>query len=447
LIRRPYAPDESRATRIGRRSLTSGDWILCFGMGGLAALGFGTLVTGAPSPVRVGWLICGLIVLLAVSSIGSRRGNPPQATFLLVCGGYLVLKIAALALGPYPAAIADFMDAYKAYIFLPVVIWFAGRRVFSPEGVALATKTLLLAFAVKYSASIAMGSPRPIMWVENNFELMTLIGFTYLAFNHLGPRRNLWVAVLVAVVLASSSRSGLAELCVCLTLLYWRPQSKAFLLSVLSLPAVGWWALRVVESRTVGGVRATDRWRFFELFQYETRSWSASEWLLGAYPLTPLSSATCGELAFWRALFATLDGGTCYSVIFHAYALRAVFDHGVVGVLFLLWLLWLALRMGGVSARDRLALICLGVVNSLSVSAFNSEYLMLVFVIAAGIDRGKAARTEMLADVSEADPRHSRFRDSPAMFTEAASTAQPLTALTSATECRRTGAHSTDARP
>lgn len=363
---------------------TPGDRILRWVLLLLTIPGFASPATSSGPPIRVGGFILATILIIGIASAG--RSTKPRATLLLVAGGYLALKATATVLGPHPASPADFVAGYKAYVFLIVIVWFVGSNAFTTRGLAQTTRWLLAIFAIKYAVSIAAGNPRPVVWIENNFELMTLIGFAYLSFRHLGPRRNLWMAVLVGVVFASGSRSGLMELSLCMLLLYWRPRSRLFLLSASTMAIVGWWAFRLIEQRTVGGITGTDRWRFFTLFEFETRSWSATEWLVGAYPVTPLSSTTCGELARWRSLFSgTGDGQECYSVILHSFALRAVFDQGILGTLLLLTVLWLALKTSGVRPRDRVALLGIGVLNATSVSAFNSEYLMLVTVVAAGL--------------------------------------------------------------
>jgi hypothetical protein len=363
-----------------------GDRLLRCGLIALAVPGFLALPSGGAPTFRIGWGIYLLIALTAAITWRVAGARIPRATWHLAAGLYLAVKVTQIALGAQPAGLHVVADSYKAFLLLPVVAWFLRRDSFTYAGIATTTRALLVVFLVKYAATRALTPARPQVWIENNFELMTLIGFFYLAYRHLGPRRDLWTAALVAVVFMSGSRSGLAELCLCLLVIYWRPASKAFLLYAVSGIAVAWWALRLVEARTgAGGLSSTDRWRFLNVFRQETAHWSPLEWLIGTTPVTPLSWDGCYSLSFYRALFA--DNDTCYSVVLHAFALRGTYDNGVLGVGFLLAFIYLALKASGVDTRGRIAILGIGIINATSVSAFNSEYYVLVLVVACGLRR------------------------------------------------------------
>jgi hypothetical protein len=114
----------------------------------------------------------------------------------------------------------------------------------------------------------------------------------------------------------------------------------------------------------------------------------------GAFPLTPLSPGSCGSLAFYEILFSKTDPGVCYSVIFHSFLMRAVFDHGLLGLVLLYGLLWLGLRRSGMVVRDALALLGLITLSALSVSAFNSVFAAIVLAVAMGLDRSGLPRSE-----------------------------------------------------
>jgi hypothetical protein len=363
---------------------TAADRILRWGLVLLALPGFVALPTGGAPSVRIGWGIYILIGLLALQATPGAR--TPRATWFLVSGLYLAIKAAQLVLGEHAAGLHAVADAYKAFVLLPVVALFIRRSAFSPAEVAALTRLLLVLFFVKYAATRALTGARPMVWIENNFELMLLIGLFFLGHRHLGPRRDLWTVVLVAVVFLSSSRSGMAELCLCLLAVYWRPAAKAFLLYAVTGIGVAWWALHLIEARTgAGGLASTDRWRFFSVFRAETAHWSAIDWLFGAPPVTPLSGEGCYALSFYRNLFA--DGDTCYSVVLHAFALRGPYDNGIVGVTFLLTFIYLALRASGIDGSGRIVILGIGLINATSVSAFGSEYYTLLLVVACALRR------------------------------------------------------------
>jgi hypothetical protein len=138
-----------------------------------------------------------------------------------------------------------------------------------------------------------------------------------------------------------------------------------------------------------------DRVVFFKTFLYEVRDWPLWEFLTGSFPLTPLSPGSCGSLSFYDDLFSKTEPGTCYSVILHSFLMRAVFDHGLIGLGLLYGLLWWGLRRSGVAVRDSLALLGLITLSALSVSAFNSVFATIVLAVAMGLDRaGSAAADE-----------------------------------------------------
>lgn len=365
---------------------TAPDRALRWGLILLALPGFAN--PGAQIPVpRITFALDALIVLVAVTALFAGFGRSiGRINWLLVPGAYLAVKGTMWALGAYPAAFADLYQAYKAFAFLLVLGWFVKRQCFTPEGLARTVQILVPLFLAKYTLSLSVGKPRPVVWHENNFELMLLIAFFYLAFEHLKHQTAL-LAALVAVVGMSASRSSLVELCIVVAAIYWRPSHPRFVWFFLPSVGVAWYAMGIIAERTVGGVKSTDRYHFFEVFRGQTQAWGWQEWLVGTPPLSPLTMGGCADLSYYRNLFVP-GTDTCYSVVFHAFSLRAIYDHGFLGAAFLLVFLWAALRRSGVGKRDVLVLVVgIGTVNAASVSSFNSEFLLIPLIVAAGLAR------------------------------------------------------------
>lgn len=340
----------------------------------------------APAGPLLELTFLGTAGLLMLRTPRVRTGGWP----LLLVGGFYVFLKTLLLITYSEASVTDFLQAYKAFFYLVALGFLVGKRVFDGPRLARFSTLLIAAFAVKYGYSVALGlADRPGVYIENNFELIMLMGLFYLAWPWLGPRRNLLFLVLAGIVLVSGSRSAaLGLICIYLPL-FVRTSNRAWPLHVGGAAVVGYAVYWLFSSRAEQDAGAPlDRLVFFDVFRYEVRDWPLWEFFTGAFPLTPLSPGSCGSLRFYEALFSQTDPGVCYSVILHSYFLRAAFDHGILGLGLLYGLIWLGLRRSRVPVRDALALLALISVSGLSVSAFNNVFVAITLAVAMGLDRG-----------------------------------------------------------
>lgn len=357
-------------------------------------LGLAVLGLLAPTAYQFNLAPAGSILELAffVSAVLlARRVVPGARTMLVLSALYVFLKTLLLLIYG-SASIPDFLQGYKTYFYLVLLSFFVGKQVFSGQRLARFATVLVAAFFVKYAYSVVLGfSDRPGIFIENNFELIMLIGLVYLAYPYLGNRRALVFGVLAVTVLLSGSRSSALGLLVVYVFLYVRLRNRTWPLHVAGVVAVGYAVFTLFTSRLDGqSVEAIDRVQFLEVFLREVRTWPVWEFVTGAFPLTPLSPAGCARLSFYQPLFSATDPGVCYSVILHSYVLRAVFDHGLLGIALLYTLVWLALRRSAVTRRDALALLSVITLSGFSVSAFNNVFTTIVLAVAMGLDRSAA---------------------------------------------------------
>ncbi|RBY89599.1 hypothetical protein [Blastococcus sp. TF02A-30] len=354
-------------------------------------------VVGIASPGRFSSVPAGsLLELTFLGTAGllvlrSPRVRPAGWALLLVGGFYVFLKTLLWAVYS-DAALPDFLQAYKAFFYLVALGFLVGKQVFDGPRLAQFSTLLIGAFLVKYGYSVALGlADRPGIYIENNFELIMLMGLFYLSWPWLGARRNLVFLALAFIVLISGSRSAaLGLICIYLPL-FVRTSNRTWPLHVAGAGAVGYAVFWLFSSRAQQDAGARlDRLVFMDTFRYEVRDWPIWEFLTGSFPLTPLSPGSCGSLRFYEALFSSSDPGVCYSVILHSYFLRAFFDHGVLGLALLYVLVWIGLRRSGVPLRDTLALLALISVSGLSVSAFNNVFVAITLGVAMALDRSAA---------------------------------------------------------
>jgi hypothetical protein len=328
-----------------------------------------------------------LAFLAAVVLAGFRWA--PGAWPLLVLGG-LYLGLKALLLVLYGSAGAlDFLQAYKSFYYVVLLAFLVGKRRFDGFRLARLASFLVTVFLAKYAYSVVLGlDQRPGVYLENNFELVLLIGLCYLAWPYLGRRRHLVFAGLAATVLLSGSRSAALGLLCIYAFLYLRRSTRSWPLHMAGLGGVGWAVVALFGERAAEqGTAQLDRLQFLDVFLYEVRDWPVWEFVTGSLPLTPLSPGSCGSLAYWSVLFSKSDPGTCYSVILHSFFLRAVFDHGVLGLVLLYALVWIGLRRSRVPVRDTVALLSLITISGFSVSAFNNVFTAIVLGVAMGLAR------------------------------------------------------------
>jgi len=380
----------------------------------------GLAVVGLLSPGRYNVLPAETIlegVLILATGLLMARIDADARSILLVALAYLSVKVALMALGGTDRWV-DFFQAYKAFFYLLGFAFFVNRRCFDGRRLAKVSAVLVVAFFIKYSYSLFYGvavplshfntpqpgtvdpnSPealdavgvgldaRPGIYHENNFELVMLLMMFYVSFPYAGRWRNAIFVVLVATVLISSSRSGALGLVLVYIGLCMRSSNRLWPLHLFGLGAVGYAVYALFARRDTLGLTGIDRYRFLQTFLVEVRRWPLWEYVTGSYPLTPLSPGSCTTLSFYKDLFSYSDPGVCYSVILHSYLLRAIFDHGLLGLILLCVLLGMALSRSGARCRDVVVLLGILLISGLSVSAFNSVFSAIGLVIALGLNR------------------------------------------------------------
>lgn len=363
----------------------------------------GSLPTGLQ-----GGLYWGLILCAAVSVLFVGQFSPLPMTMLLdlwiilfilgvVLHGRLftVLPLSILAIYAYTRIMGvwsteapweDFFQAYRWLLYLVALGVGVGQRWTRRGGLTALTWWLVSLATVKAALTWVVHGPgeRPGLFLENNFELALFSGLT--AVVHRGsPRSRLWLLVLLgALTVLSGSRSGAVAyvLCVLYAMLSTETRDVFLRLASVTVPAVVAVIPLVIFQERAAESEVIDRVRFLDFFLHETQHWGPLNWLVGTAPLTPLSPATCEELAYYDVLFSSQGDGTCYSVILHAFVLRLMFDAGILGAVLVLVLPWIFLRRAGVPALLAATLMAIALTNSLSVSGFNNPYVALPFLLA-----------------------------------------------------------------
>lgn len=279
--------------------------------------------------------------------------------------------------------INDFLMIYKVFLYLMVFLSLRLEPFIRIQWLYLIFVTILFSILLKYTIGKTFYDiKRPGLLYENNFELLLvnlLFFFLYYSYPAIKKYALLFVLLIAFVTIASGSRS--AALCLMMTLMF--IYKGGFRKVIIITPIFIILLLYQIYSRGLN-IEVIDRFNFLIHFISLYRNFSFFEFLFGSVPITALPSDVCAKFEFYKALFSDLDSLKCYSVVFHSFILRALFDHGLVGLisLFLIYHRVISKKMGSYFASYA---VLLAVINGLSVSSLNSIYfnlpLLMIFLV------------------------------------------------------------------
>lgn len=327
-----------------------------------------------------------LELVLIVSSISAlQRGTiNKNALVIAVVSLFYILYSFSVSVLVNGDNLLDFLQAYKSFYYLVLIAPFVGKNFYSREVIEFVFKFSLACFFIKYSLDkFALGEERPILMVENNFELVFLALLFY-AYSISIKRLDLPFLFLVCCVfLLSGSRSSIVCLAVVVFFSINAEARVKYLLYLAATPVFFIFIYVVFTSRQGGdfSLEEVDRYKFMLEFLFSTKDWNLMDHMLGATPITPLDPVTCARLTFYGKLFSYDGGDTCYSVILHSFLLRVLYDHGVLGLLFLFSSVFFYLPKN--SMKERFAVMLVLLSTSLSVSALNNVYVAISLAIMA----------------------------------------------------------------
>ena len=322
-----------------------------------------------------------LSVLLALRSVRLCRLKVWLAvlalSYLVGCGVY--------AVGWNDTDALDYVQASKFLWYLLAALIFSAQRrpVFDPRDVLAFSRFVLLVFFFAYAVKrLAFGQDRPVVLVENNFELIFVALLFYATYILSGRIRVLDLILLGGAVALSGSRSSAIVLVVVIAFcIPFRRFDLRTLLAGVGLLLVTAIALTIFRGRSEGAIDTVDRYNFLQVFLYATRDWNLADFLVGSPRLTALPPESCHQLAFYERLFSYSGDGRCYSVILHSFNLRVIYDHGLLVFGFCLYVVWLILR--GIPVKARVCVTLVILLTGMSVSALNNVYVALALAFLA----------------------------------------------------------------
>lgn len=345
-------------------------------------------LTGILSPYKYNLLPSNGILELAFFLMACLMAGEllrSASSFVYATLAYVIIS-AIWSIGFRDIHALDFLLAYKAFLYVCILSLFIGKRLCSRDSLIAFYWVLLGAFAIKYGYSILLGLDakmrlRPGLFVENNFELVFII-LLYYRLRHCFKNSFIAFIPLFAIVFLSGSRSAILAVGAVYVFTFireWNVRTTAAMAATFAIAAVGY---ELFLSRTQDGFENIDRFRFLMVFLHEMQNYGALGYIFGAPRITPLSAGSCDLLSFYSGLFSfSGDSTLCYSVILHSYILRVVFDHGLIGFVFLNAFVLLGIRKAGGSLRDVLCVALVLIISGLSVSSFNSIFSALALAL------------------------------------------------------------------
>jgi hypothetical protein len=327
-----------------------------------------------------------IIIILGAFAVINLRMQLDVFYFFL----FFLVYLFSSTLMAYSSSQAHSLDIAQAQKFLYYKVIFLltlQQKIFRLQQISMTFWILVTLAILKYTYSSILNlterlGSRPGLFSENNFELVFFLGLFVFLHTYMS-KRQFWVAFIALSILTVLAGSRSAIICFLVVSVFlefpgsrYQNLIRMAVFGILSLAA-----LYVFLARGGTDVSATDRAWFLELFLWEMEIHGLWSWLIGTYPITPLSASTCDALRPYDKLLSFNGDSTCYSVIFHAFTLRIIFDHGLIlfSALLASYLFFLRRKLG--CDKRAISIIAIVTISGFSVSGFNSFFAALLLII------------------------------------------------------------------
>lgn len=292
------------------------------------------------------------------------------------------------AVGWQGANVLDFLLIYKCFVYLFFLTFLVGKKFMSFMTTNRALVIIFSLFFLKYLFAIVIaGHPRPILYMENNFELMFVYALYLIRYTVTKERYLWWLAFAGIITILSLSRSSLLMYSVLVLFVIYDSFRKTRVFIIPGAMAVLGIAVYMIFSARSDSLEDVDRYRFMLVWWSQVKDWDLFSWLVGAPRISRLSSDACSYMNYFRMMFSRSGDGTCYSVVLHSFLLRIVYDHGILGLVFVIYAVYQCLVKSGIRKDVILVFITIVIINGLSVSSFNNLFfaISMVFLMTTNV--------------------------------------------------------------
>ena len=245
---------------------------------------------------------------------------------------------------------------------------------------------------------LVMHDDRPLMFMENNFELMFIYALYLVRYSVTKTRCFQLLGLVGLITILSLSRSSLLMYSVLVLFVIYDSFKKTRIFFIPGAVLLLGGIIYYVFSQRSSSLEDIDRYRFMLVWWSNVMDWPFWQWLVGAERITPLSVESCSTMSYFVNLFSYDQDGTCYSVILHSFIFRIIYDHGILGLIFVIGTTYILLIKNNVKTLISVTFIAIVLLNGLSVSSFNNLFfaISMLFLMSTNIEFPKKGPQEKL---------------------------------------------------
>lgn len=274
----------------------------------------------------------------------------------------------------------DYRDFFIAYviIFNAIILLLTPKNatLINPETFYKYSIYIYILFITKYTYSYLLGNFRPGVFIENNFELMSIFLLYIGEVIHNKKIQTIKFLFLTLIVAMSGSRSGMMAY---IAVVYLTRESmlvnlKSFFI-IYIIPLFG--VVVIVSADRFIDISSIDRVQFMYYFISELKERSIFSYLFGAPRLTFLSDESCAALAHFEDMHSFTNPSQCLPLILHSMHFRAILDHGLILYAVVFFSLYVTMKSRNFSTNESLSVFSVLVLNGFSVSGLYSIFFAL----------------------------------------------------------------------
>lgn len=287
------------------------------------------------------------------------------------------------------ANVFDFLKIYKCFIYLFFLTFLTDKKLMTFSGANRLIVILFSLFLLKYMLMIATHrSDRPIVYMENNFELMFLYALYLIRYKVTKEKYLFLLGVVGLITILSLSRSSLLMYSVLVFYVIYDSFKKTRVFIIPGAAIILGAVVFYIFTQRSSSLEQVDRYRFMLVWWANVNNWNFFQWLVGAERITALSPQSCSYMNYFKMMFSYKQDGTCYSVVLHSFIFRVLFDHGIIGFVALMYSVYYLLIKSKVSKDISLVFIIIVLINGVSVSSFNNLFfaISMVFLMTTNTD-------------------------------------------------------------
>ncbi|WP_442589224.1 hypothetical protein ACSBL2_24715 [Pedobacter sp. AW31-3R] len=302
--------------------------------------------------------------------------------------------------------VLDFIMIYKCFFYLFFLTFLSGKTLIAFKTTNWMFIILLGLFILKYVALIViMKEDRPTLYMENNFELMLIYALFLVRYSATKGKYLHFLGLVGLITILSLSRASLLMYSVIVLFVIYDSfkKTRVFFIpgAIMVLGAVVYY----IFTQRDANLEEVDRYKFMLVWWSNIHDWNILQWLVGAERITPLSAYSCRVMGYFVNLFSYAHDGSCYSVVLHSFLFRIIYDHGLLGLVFVVGSTWALMAKNKVAPKIILVFITIVLINGLSVSSFNNLFfaISMVFLMTTNMEFPKEEEAQEQIEEKETE--------------------------------------------